>query len=60
MKKNSMVGVVFSQEERAKLKREAARKGFSYASRANESMVVRLAVTEYFENHKKEIEGDKK
>jgi len=55
-----MVGVVFSQEERAKLKREAARKGFSYASRANESMVVRLAVTEYFENHKKEIEGDKK
>ena len=53
--KPKMIATIFTYEERMQIVNEAKRKGVKTMSD-----VIRMAVVEYFNNHKKEIEGDKK
>ena len=49
-----MIGIIFDAAERQKIIAEAQRKGVKTMSD-----IIRIAVAEYFENHKEEIGGGK-
>ncbi|MCQ2382557.1 MAG: hypothetical protein MJ060_01815, partial [Clostridia bacterium] len=51
--KPKMIATIFTYEERMQIVDEAKRKGVKTMSD-----VIRMAVVEYFNNHKKEIEGE--
>ena len=57
---DKIVAAKFSEQERKRIEEEANRLGLKIRGKANLSMVIRMAVGEYFENHQKEIEGEKK
>ena len=57
---DKIIAARFSEQERKRIEAEAVRLGLKVKGNPNLSMVIRIAVAEYFENHKKEIEGDKK
>ncbi len=57
---DKIVAAKFSEQERKRIEEEAVRLGLKVKGNPNLSMVIRIAVAEYFENHQKEIEGERK
>lgn len=56
---DKIVAARFTEEEQKKIIKEANRLGLKVKGNPSLSMVLRIAVAEYFDNHKKEIEGAK-